>query len=76
MTENMDRVIITQPFVGICHMQVCAVADATDQEILRVCNAKNPSGTTHGWSAVIRDGDVAPVVCDSYPDRRHFMVSC
>ena len=26
----MDRVQVTGPFVGICHMQVCAVKDATD----------------------------------------------
>ena len=26
----MDRVQVTRPFVGICHMQVCAVKDPTD----------------------------------------------
>jgi len=26
----MDRVQVTRPFVVICHMQVCAVKDATD----------------------------------------------
>ncbi len=72
----MERVIVTRPVCGICHMQVCAVADATDEEILKVCNGENPSGTTNGWDAVIRRGDGAPVVCATYPERRHIMVSC
>lgn len=38
----MDRVLVIRTFVGICHMQVCAVNDATDEEILAVCNHANP----------------------------------
>lgn len=75
------RVIVTRPIVGLCHMQVCAVADATDEEILEVCNAENPAGTTHGWSQVCRDGEwmgssVAPVECDQEPGRLHLLVAC
>ena len=73
--EVMDRVIITRGMVGIAHMQVCAVEDATDEEILKVCNRENPSGTTLGWSSVLRQNP-KPVVCESYPERRHFLVEC
>lgn len=75
------RVIVTRPVYGVCHMQVCAAKDATDEEILAVCNAENQSGTEHGWSTVCRtDSDVwgptAPVVCADHPDRLHILVAC
>lgn len=76
VAEAGRRVIVTKPMVGVCHMQVCAVADATDEEILDVCNRENPSGTTHGWSEVVREGDGAPVPCADDPGRRHFLAVC
>ena len=75
----MDRVLITKPIVGIAHMQVCAKAEATDDEILATCNGSNPSGTTHGWGVVIREDDhtgAGPVVCGAHPDRLHILVMC
>ena len=75
----MDRVIVTKPIVGICHMQVCAVKDATDDEILEICNKENPSGTTHGWTTVCHDTDDfsgKSVQCAKYPDRIHFLIMC
>lgn len=42
----MNKVVVTRPFMGICGMQVCAHKDATDEEILAVCNGENPSGTS------------------------------
>jgi len=76
----MERVVVTRCMVGICHMQVCAVADATDEEILHVCNTQNPSGTSHGWGTVIRDNPEYPQQnpgpCEEYPERIHFLISC
>jgi hypothetical protein len=72
----MHRVMILKGIVGICHMQVCAAADATDEEILTVCNRENPSGTTNGWLSVIREGDGAPVTCADDAGRTHFLASC
>jgi len=72
----MEKVIVANPFVGICHMLVCAENSATDDEILAVCNRENSSGTTNGWSFVVRDGEGTPVVCDTYPDRLHILVGC
>jgi hypothetical protein len=66
-------------------MQVCAVKDATDDEILEVCNRENPSGTSNGWSSVVREiqedsmfrtKEALPVQCEEYPDRLHFIVLC
>ena len=77
----MDRVVVVSPVVGIAHMRVCAASDATDDEILSVCNRLNPSGTSHGWSTVCRGDDnfwgkVGPVQCADDPTRTHFMVAC
>ncbi len=80
-TATMARVIVTRAIQGIAHMQVCAVSDATDEEILDVCNRENPSGTSQGWATVCKCDDdfwgkVAPVKCADDPTRTHFMVGC
>ena len=79
--KEQARVLITRTFVGLCHMQVCAVKDATDEEILSRCNSDNPSGTQAGWSTVYRMDDefygrTAPVRCEHNLERLHFMVGC
>jgi hypothetical protein len=74
------QVEITKPMIGICYMQVCAVKDATDEEILEVANAENPSGTSNGWSTVARedheDERMRPVTCDGDENRKHFILIC
>jgi hypothetical protein len=75
----MERVTVNRAIVGICYMQVCAVPEATDEEILAFCNAKNIAGTTRGWVTVYRAdcrNEQRPVVCDDHPERFHFLVAC
>ena len=77
----MDRVTITNSMLGLCAMQVCAVKDATDEEILEVCNRENRAGTTNGWCSVVRyerEGreHILPVKCAENPNRTHFIVLC
>jgi hypothetical protein len=72
----MDRVIVTRGVIGVCHMQVCVVNDATDEEILEACNKQNPSGTSLGWCNIIRSGEHGPVSCRSHEGRMHILVSC
>ena len=81
----MERVVVTRGLVGICGMQVCAVADTTDEEILETCNRENPSGTSAGWTDVVRkvkenslfhNAQSLPIRCDKHADRLHFMVLC
>lgn len=85
MTDKvMERVVVSRNMVGIVMMQVCAVPDATDEEILTVCNRDNPAGTKAGWSQVIRKegpgpfgtANKMPVPCIEYPGRMHFLVVC
>ena len=79
----MDRVVVTIRHVfpsvlGLCYMQVCAVEDATDEEILAVCNRDNPAGTSKGWMEVVRENEpdeaMRPIACDEYPGRKNFLV--
>ena len=78
------RVVVTRPFVNLFTMQVCAVKDATDDEILSVCNLENHAGTSNGWARVIREhGDEGsassapgPIQCADHGDRMHFLVVC
>lgn len=76
--KPLARVAVTRAMMGICHMQVCAAKDATDEEILEVCNRENPAGTTNGWSSVTRGQDekTKPVQCQGHADRLHFIVGC
>lgn len=77
MSETEPRVVVSRSVVGLCYMQVCAAPDATDEEILEVCNRENPSGTERGWTSVIRAGEGAPVPCKfSSPRRTHFLAVC
>ena len=82
----MERVIITRRMIGLVAMQVCAVKDATDEEILIVCNNENPSGTSNGWTSVVREVKEdnsyytkysLPVPCGDNPETRlHFIILC
>lgn len=76
----LPRVLVTNIFCGLFYMQVCAVDDVTDEEILEVCNRENPSGTTGGWCGVVRDNshpageNAAPGKCEDHTGRTHFLV--
>lgn len=80
------RVIVTRPMMGLTAMQVCCVKDATNEEILKVCNEENPAGTTAGWSLVLRTKEdiekynypesCLPVACSDNSDREHILILC
>jgi hypothetical protein len=75
----MKRIVITRPVLGLCYMQVCAVLDATDEEILAVANTENPAGTRAGWSEVLRaptEHAAGPTVCADDPGRLHLLLVC
>lgn len=82
----MDRVEVIQGVFAMIGMRVCAVADATDEEILAACNSQNTAGTQSGWTTVVRasEGDDSmfagpnkvPKQCAEYGDRMHFVVLC
>jgi hypothetical protein len=81
--KTLPRVVVTRAMVGLVHMQVCACKDATDEEILDICNRDNPAGTSNGWSKVCRNtepeefwGKTMPTQCADDPARMHFLVAC
>lgn len=71
---------------------VCAVADATDEEILAACNENDkrvleaagvellvdPVGPA--WRTVVHDDpehpDRNPLTCSQHAERKHFIVEC
>lgn len=64
---------------GIAYIRVCAPSNATDEAILDYCNKTSPSGTTNGWTTVVRAKEpegMAPVTCASDVDRLHLLVGC
>jgi hypothetical protein len=76
---ELPRVLVTRAFLNLTAMQVCVVADATDEEILEVCNRENASGTEFGWVEVIRGQEkqnYAPVSCETHEGRTHYLVTC
>jgi hypothetical protein len=85
--EEIRRVEITRPIMvreagplfGLTVMQVCVVSDATDEEILSVCNKENHAGTTSGWVTVVRETMgryEGPTTCGDIPNRQHVLVTC
>lgn len=83
-----EPVTILRTMIGICGMSVCAAKDATDADIIAVCNRLNPSGTSNGWGTVVRDESQSffmdaegkpndlPVTCKDDPNRLHLVVLC
>lgn len=76
----MNRVEIVAPFVSLIAMRVCAVKDASDEEVLEVCNRDNHAGTQLGWCTVARENyereEARPITCSENADRVHLMVLC
>lgn len=86
MPKPGQRVCVTMPYAGLRAMQVCVVKDATDEEILKVCNAENPQRVSGGWHTVVRNAAHAreigvndsaqPGQCVECPDRLHKIAIC
>lgn len=82
----MEKIVITRPMIGICHMGVCAESSCTDDEILAYANLHNPAGTSNGWSHIIREDEpssdlwpidrLRPVPCRDYANRVHLILVC
>lgn len=86
MPKEGQRVLVTMPYAGLRAMQVCVVEDATDEEILAVCNSENPQIVLGGWHTVVRsiehakrcgvDEVSAPGKCAECSGRLHKIVLC
>lgn len=67
-------------------MQVCAIADVTDEEILSACNSENPQMVSGGWHSVVRSAEdckrlglnanAVPGDCVECKGRKHFIAVC
>lgn len=77
-----DDVVVTQPFIGLLYMQVCAYGETPPERVEEAANALNPAGTSGGWHIVLEDPpdwdgkSIAPVSCADNPERLHYILSC
>ena len=67
----MEKFILTR--IGIFSAQVCA--EGTYDEALDWVNKTNPAGLINNWQKS-GEGSLAPVKCEEYPERTHYMFSC
>lgn len=76
--QEIADVIVTRAVLGICHMQVCAHKTVPHDAVEREANRENPAGTEHGWRLLLDDAaeNQRPVVCETHPDRLHYMLVC
>lgn len=72
----MDRIITTRGVLGFAQMQLCAVEDVSIGELITFANKDNPSGTDQGWVQVELDNKQAPIQCEKYPERKHYILTC
>lgn len=86
MPKEGQRVCVTMPYAGFRAMQVCVVEDASDEEILAVCNRENRQLVTSGWHTVVKskehakecgvDEAAAPGKCVECKGRWHKIALC
>jgi len=86
MPQEGQRVLVTLPYAGFRAMQVCVVEEATDEEILKICNRENPQLVNGGWHTVVKskkhakecgvDENSAPGKCEDCPGRLHKIILC
>lgn len=67
----MDKHIVTK--TGALNVQVCS--EGTHDEALEWVKENSPSGTEHNWCEDERP-EVAPVKCEQYPERTHYVFTC
>lgn len=66
---------------GIVHCSVCVPKEMSREEIERLVNLENPSGTMDGWqideAPTFAAGSPNPGPCDKFPaERLHYLMVC
>ena len=67
----MDKHVITK--MGLLNSQVCS--EGAIDEALEWLKKESPAGTQNNWQIDERP-EVAPVVCESHPERKHYIFVC
>lgn len=75
----MRRVVLYR--AGLCYASVCAVNDATPDEIRAAVNRAHPTGLDHGWDfsddETFASGQPNPCPCNDLPaTRQHWLMVC
>lgn len=65
---------------GLAYCSVCAPADMALDALTEAVNVEQPTGISSSWkldaAGVFADGTPMPRLCESHPDRRHYLFSC
>ena len=75
--EKDDRVVIYGR--GLCYCSVCVDNSLSVLEIEEITNRIHPTGIPSEWrvdSKPFVDGSSNPHVCEKYPNRLHYVLSC
>ena len=67
----MKKHILTQN--GLLDAQVCS--EGSYDEALDFVRSHNPAGTFFNWGKN-EEGNFAPIKCERYPERTHYMFNC
>lgn len=67
---ELEELVVTR--MTICHIQVCTVLP--EDEVEAAVRAKVPCGTSDGWR-MSTDPDLAPVQCEEFPERTHYVLA-
>ena len=68
---SMEKHIMTK--MGLLSTQVCS--ESSFEDALDWLCRENPAGTTNNWSKDERK-EVAPVQCEKFPTRKHYIFTC
>ena len=66
----MGPLVVTQ--MTLLQIQVCTTLEG-DEAIEHETNQVAPAGTTQGWK-MSHEARYAPVVCEGYPERKHYIL--
>ena len=61
--------------VGALNVQACCLPSVSEEEMTRFVNSEVMCGTSNGWVFSKRP-EVAPVACEKFLERTHYIFDC
>lgn len=80
MTTTNPDVPIDIYSIGMIHLSVCADANLTPEEVVKLVNLQSPTGIRSQWAItekVFKGGEPNPSPCHDHPTtRKHYLLTC
>jgi len=78
--EEARAMGVTVYRVGLVHCSVCVPKEMPVADIVYNTNLEHPTGLDHGWTiapeTAFRTGEPNPCVCNTDPQRLHYLMVC